>query len=60
MATVKHFPGAGAQTDGVDGSPLTISEDSIDLHLAGFREGETYRMEGLGPGGPCFTALCVF
>ena len=37
MATVKHFPGAGAQTDGVDGSPLTISEDSIDLHLAGFR-----------------------
>ena len=37
MATVKHFPGAVAQTDGVDGSPLTISEDSIDLHLAGFR-----------------------
>ena len=37
MATVKHFPGAGAQTNGVDGSPLTISEDSIDLHLAGFR-----------------------
>ena len=37
MATVKHFPGAGAQTNGVDGSPLTISEDSIGLHLAGFR-----------------------
>ena len=37
MATVKHFPGAGAQTDGVDGSPLTISEDSIDLPLAGFK-----------------------
>ena len=37
MATVKHFPGAGAQTNGVDGSPLTISEDSIDLHLAGFK-----------------------
>lgn len=37
MACVKHFPGAGAQKDGVDGSPLTISEDSIDLHLAGFR-----------------------
>lgn len=36
MACVKHFPGAGAQTGGVDGSPLTISEDSIDLHLAGF------------------------
>lgn len=37
MACVKHFPGAGAQQNGVDGSPLTISEDSIDLHLAGFR-----------------------
>lgn len=37
MATVKHFPGAGAQTDGLDGTPLTISEDSIELHLAGFR-----------------------
>lgn len=36
MACVKHFPGAGAQTGGVDGSPLTISEDSIALHLAGF------------------------
>ncbi|MGN0745366.1 MAG: glycoside hydrolase family 3 protein [Aristaeellaceae bacterium] len=37
MATVKHFPGAGAQTGGVDGSPLTISEDSLALHLAGFK-----------------------
>ena len=36
MACVKHFPGAGAQTDGVDGTPLTISEDTLDLHLAGF------------------------
>ncbi len=36
IATVKHFPGSGAQTDGVDGTPLTIQEDSIDLHLAGF------------------------
>ncbi len=36
IATVKHFPGSGAQTDGVDGSPLTIQADSIDLHLAGF------------------------
>lgn len=31
-----------------------------ELRLAGFREGETYRMEGLGPEGACFTALCVF
>lgn len=37
IATVKHFPGSGAQTDGVDGTPLTIQADSIELHLAGFR-----------------------
>ena len=37
LATVKHFPGAGAQTQGVDGTPLTIQEDSINLHLAGFK-----------------------
>lgn len=37
IATVKHFPGSGAQTDGVDGTPLTIQEDSIELHLAGFK-----------------------
>ena len=39
IATVKHFPGAGAQTGGVDGTPLTISEDSLELHLAGFKAG---------------------
>lgn len=37
LATVKHFPGAGAQTNGVDGSPLTISEDTLEMHLAGFQ-----------------------
>ena len=37
IATVKHFPGAGAQQDGVDASPLTISADSLELHLAGFK-----------------------
>ena len=37
MACVKHFPGAGAQTEGLDGTPLTIQADSIELHLAGFR-----------------------
>jgi beta-glucosidase len=36
IATVKHFPGAGAQTGGVDGTPLTIQEDTLALHLAGF------------------------
>ena len=30
------------------------------LALKGCREGETYRVEGLGPEGTCFTALCVF
>lgn len=37
IATVKHFPGEGAQTGGVDGTPLTIQEDSAELHLAGFK-----------------------
>nr|MBR4280954.1 glycoside hydrolase family 3 protein [Clostridia bacterium] len=37
IACVKHFPGSGAQTDGVDGTPLTIQADSIELHLAGFK-----------------------
>ena len=37
IATVKHFPGSGAQTDGLDGTPLTLQADSIDLHLAGFK-----------------------
>ena len=31
-----------------------------ELRLMGFREGDTYRMEGIGPSGPCFTAQCVF
>ena len=48
MATVKHFPGAGAQTNGVDGSPLTISEDSIDLHLAGGVMGVLSELKGRG------------
>lgn len=39
IATIKHFPGAGAQTGGVDGTPLTIQEDSLELHLAGFEAG---------------------
>ena len=31
-----------------------------EVRLVGFREGDTYRMEGLGPEGTCFSALCVF
>ena len=31
-----------------------------ELQLVGTREENTYRMEGLGPHGACFTALCVF
>lgn len=30
------------------------------LELAGAREGDAYRMEGVGPAGVCFTALCAF
>ncbi len=31
-----------------------------ELKLEGFRGEEGYFVEGLGPHGPCFTALCVF
>ena len=31
-----------------------------ELRLEGFREEDTYRMEGLGPEGTCFSAMCVF
>ena len=31
-----------------------------ELQLLGHREGDSYRMEGLGPNGPCFAALAVF
>ena len=31
-----------------------------ELKLWGFRDGQEYRMEGIGPQGTCFTALCVF
>ena len=31
-----------------------------ELRLEGLREADTYRMEGLGPEGTCFTAMCVF
>lgn len=30
------------------------------LRLTGARDGERYQMEGLGPEGVCFSALCVF
>ena len=30
------------------------------LRLRGIQEGSNYRMEGVGPNGPCFTALCCF
>ncbi len=37
LACVKHFPGSGAQENGVDGSALKISEDTLELHLEGFK-----------------------
>ena len=31
-----------------------------EITLLGHREGDTFRMEGAGPNGPCFTALAAF
>ena len=31
-----------------------------ELSLVGCREENVYRMEGIGPDGPCFAAMCVF
>ena len=31
-----------------------------ELNIHGFREENTYRMEGVGPNATCFTALCVY
>lgn len=37
MACVKHFPGAGPQTSGVDGTPLVYDDESFDMHLSIFK-----------------------
>ncbi len=38
IACVKHFPGSGGQTDGKDGTPLTIdTQEELELHMAGFK-----------------------
>ncbi len=37
MACVKHFPGSGAQTAGVDGTPLVFDQQSFDMHLSVFK-----------------------
>jgi hypothetical protein len=31
-----------------------------ELNIHGFREENTYRIEGVGPNATCFTALCVY
>ena len=31
-----------------------------ELRIMGFREGNTYRIEGVGDAGVCFTAMCVY
>ncbi len=36
MTCVKHFPGSGAQTAGVDGTPLVFDDESFPLHLSLF------------------------
>lgn len=37
LVSVKHFPGSGPQTDGVDGSPILFDEESLELHLMPFQ-----------------------
>lgn len=37
MACVKHFPGSGPQTAGVDGTPLVFNDDSFQMHLDVFK-----------------------
>ena len=37
MACVKHFPGSGPQTAGVDGTPLVFGDDSFEMHLGVFQ-----------------------
>ncbi len=37
MACVKHFPGSGAQTAGVDGTPLVYDSASFQMHLGVFK-----------------------
>jgi len=37
LACVKHFPGAGPQKEGKDGSPLVFDEDSLEMHLSVFK-----------------------
>lgn len=36
MACVKHFPGSGPQTAGVDGTPLVFDDESFALHVSIF------------------------
>lgn len=36
IACVKHFPGSGPQTGGVDGTPLVFDDETFPLHLSIF------------------------
>lgn len=36
MTCVKHFPGSGPQTSGVDGTPIVFEDDSFAMHLSVF------------------------
>lgn len=37
IACVKHFPGSGPQTGGVDGSPLVFDEETFPMHTSIFK-----------------------
>lgn len=36
MACVKHFPGSGPQSAGVDGTPLVFDDETFQMHLSVF------------------------
>lgn len=51
MACVKHFPGSGPQTGGVDGSPLVFDEETFALHLSVFEAAMTANPASVMPYG---------
>lgn len=36
LVSVKHFPGSGPQTNGIDGSPILYGDESLSFHLEPF------------------------
>ena len=51
MSCVKHFPGSGPQTGGVDGSPLVFDDETFALHLSIFEAALTVHPASIMPYG---------